>query len=321
MEPVLDVALADFEWPGELHVAITQLGLRTVRDLVVLSPRALEGWLRSAAVVAETRVVLERALGLTWEVARAREILDDASAQPVQPDKPRYDPQKWELLREKLGARLRDVWLPDVFRAPHVRRLERVGLRTDGDLFENHSALFRSGWLTHDRLGRLARALETAPPDPLETTTWREALETSLATLHPKTRRVICARAGLAGAPLTFRRIGESLGVSSGRVKEIERHGIRKMRFGQWQSRIDERLVTVVGEDTLRAVDLGPRDAFFSVQRNEGSAFAWFVNQLVRGRVFASVIREKRGSSMARRKRNVDANQVEVSARREQEVG
>jgi hypothetical protein len=294
----LDEALSSLRWPAGLHVAVVRLGLSTVRDLVILSPSSLSQWLCSPETVAETRVVLEALLGTTWETARARELVDPrnpSARRTARLDKAHYDPRVWEQLRQQLGSRLADIWVRDVFRIQHVKRLERIGVHTLGDLLENHRVLFASGYLTHDRMGRLADALARVPPDPLATsTTWLEALESAMGGSSPQAKQLISVRAGLDAEPLTWRRTAEALAVCVKRANQIEDLAIRKMRFGEWHLRVDARLVAVVQSHALSLGDLGGRDPFFRVDPARESAFAWFVNRLVCGAIRVSSIRGER---------------------------
>jgi RNA polymerase sigma factor (sigma-70 family) len=51
-----------------------------------------------------------------------------------------------------------------------------------------------------------------------------------LAVLSERERTIICARFGLDGPESTLRELGEQLGVSAERVRQIEEVSLRKLR-------------------------------------------------------------------------------------------
>jgi len=71
----------------------------------------------------------------------------------------------------------------------------------------------------------------------------REQLQEALATLAPRERKVITLRFGLSGdEPLTLREIGEAVGVSRERARQIEEEALEKLRHPERSGLLKELL-------------------------------------------------------------------------------
>ena len=73
------------------------------------------------------------------------------------------------------------------------------------------------------------------PSDSLEEKEMMAAVTASLRTVTARERRVLEMRFGLDGPKKTYREAGEVLGVSGGRVRQIEEKALRRLgnRFRQ----------------------------------------------------------------------------------------
>ena len=67
---------------------------------------------------------------------------------------------------------------------------------------------------------------------PVETPTQEEAdaLKVLLETLDPTEVRVLCLRLGIETEKKTLKEVGEFLGVTGTRIRQIEAKGLRKLR-------------------------------------------------------------------------------------------
>lgn len=68
----------------------------------------------------------------------------------------------------------------------------------------------------------------------------REAMREALSTLSERDRRVIQAHYGLDGPPRTYEQIARELGVTRGRVRQIEDRGLNKLRRPSRAERLEE---------------------------------------------------------------------------------
>jgi len=218
------------------HVAL-RLGLTTVGDLARVHPASLllERNL-GRKTVSETRAIVERVLGMRWEDAASPPDDEDDDERTVSEA---FDPATlgWDglsvVLPEALKARA-------VLAAPLPARLVSYAA---SQRIETVGALVKVPRLTLEdapNLGRrtlqdatatlLALRAALVEQGPVVATDWKRHFVESLAKLPMRERLVLTQRAALVGPPPTLAELGESLGVSRERVRQLEAHALQKLR-------------------------------------------------------------------------------------------
>jgi RNA polymerase sigma factor (sigma-70 family) len=84
----------------------------------------------------------------------------------------------------------------------------------------------------HDEILDIAAALKTYDPNEVNLGELRESLDVVLAQLSPTERRILIDHYGLdeSQPPRTFQQLGEYLGMSKERVRQIESKALGKLR-------------------------------------------------------------------------------------------
>lgn len=232
--------------PTRMANVAARMGLTTVGDLARQHPAALllEKNL-GRTTVADTRAVLERALGMRWEDAAGELASPDDDDTPASVS---LDPAMlgWEGLAVLLPA---DLQARAPNEAPLPPRLisfaEARGIRTVGELVR----VPRAELLAAPNLGRRTVTDATAGLIRLreaytETgavidTEWKRLLVAAIGKLALRERMVLTQRAGLVGPMPTLAELGESLGVSRERVRQLEASAITELRaHAPWTTRL-----------------------------------------------------------------------------------
>lgn len=249
--------------PTRMANATARLGLSTVGDLARRHPTSLllERNL-GRTTVADTREVLERAIGMRWEDATAELTSDDDEPSPSVS----LDPASlgWEglsvLLPPEIKARSpREAPLP----ARLASFAEARGIRSVGDLV----SVPRAELLAAPKLGR--RTIDDATTALLRlrgayaeagvvvAVEWKRLLVAAIGRLPFRERMVLTQRAGLVGPVPTLAELGESLGVSRERVRQLEASAIGDLRAqAAWTARLGGALRALVPGLVLKLDDL-----------------------------------------------------------------
>ena len=249
--------------PTRMANATARLGLFTVGDLARRHPTSLllERNL-GRTTVAETREVLERTIGMRWEDATAELTSDD--------DEPSasvsLDPASlgWEglsvLLPPEIKARSpREAPLPSRL----ASFAEARAIRSVGDLV----SVPRAELLAAPKLGRrtvddataaLLRLRDAyAEAGMVVAVEWKRLLVAAIGRLPLRERMVLTQRAGLAGPVPTLTELGESLGVSRERVRQLEASALGELRAqAAWTARLGGALRALVPGLMVKVDDL-----------------------------------------------------------------
>lgn len=93
---------------------------------------------------------------------------------------------------------------------------------------------------------------QLSDPEGLIDRDYAEHIRRMIGALHPRKRMVLNLRFGLSGhEPMTFREVGERLGLSRERVRQIEQQALSRLR--QWLSRGVDPVGTSRGADPVGA--------------------------------------------------------------------
>lgn len=255
---ILNEPLDTLALPTRMLTVATRLGLATVGDLARRHPAGLllEKNL-GRSTIKETREALERALGMRWEDA-ALDFADDEELAP-----------SVSLDPASLGWDALEVILPDELKArkpseaPLPPRLvsfaEARGIATLGELVRvQRSELLAAPNLGRrtivdavSALGKLREALmEVGTPRAAE---WKRLFLASVGKMPLRERMVLSQRAGLVGPAPTLAELGESLGVSRERVRQLEAAALSELRSKSvWTARLADVLAELRGAALVR---------------------------------------------------------------------
>jgi hypothetical protein len=217
--------------------------------------------------VAETRALLEARLGATWE--ELRRFVRGEQASPA--DGSRAEPVRfrsaWDRIRAELPMAFADTPVAEVGLPARMESYcSRQGIRTLAALVK----VERSVLLAAKNVGRTTVATtEKAVLEFIETSearraAWSEGLLSSwkawMRDLDAIPRMVLARRAGLAGEPETLDSIGETLGVSRERIRQIEaKHNKELQAQTGWKEFVLDRFRNRL--DSLGAVPLTALEA------------------------------------------------------------
>ena len=255
--------------PTRMANAAVRLGLVTVGDLARRHPASLllEKNLGRTSV-AETRAVLERAMGMRWEDAAAELADPDDDDTPTSVS---LDPAAlgWEglavLLPEELKARAPSE-------APLPLRLlsfaEARAIRTVGELVtvpraELYAAPNLGRRTVADATAALLRLRDAyAEAGAVVATEWKRLLVGAIGKLALRERMVLTQRAGLVGPVPTLAELGESLGVTRERVRQLEASAVSELRANApWTARLAQAIRALHPGLVLKLDDVGEAGA------------------------------------------------------------
>ncbi|MFT3770136.1 MAG: 3'-5' exonuclease [Minicystis sp.] len=239
--------------PARLVNWADRKGITTLRQLARIAPAELLAERNlGRRSVAETRAVIEERLGAGWEelAAAARAVEEAAAKGTAEP----AVPSRWDELRIALPEALRGVGLDEIDLPTRVRSYaEREGLRTLADLAGRSGAQLRAA----QNLGRksveqifeavIAFQERAAARRRLADAGLLESWKTLLLEQESVPRMVLTLRAGLGGRAEKLQAIGEMLGVSRERIRQIEARvledlGREKVWLAAVRVRVDEVL-------------------------------------------------------------------------------
>ncbi len=249
---ILDEPVDSLALPTRMLTAVGRLGVVTVGDLARRHPAGLllERNL-GRTTVKETRVVLERALGMRWEDVAA-DFADDEEVASVSLSPATLG---WEGLAVVLPAEIKARKPSEAPLPPRlVSFAEARGIASVGELlgipYKELLAAPNLGRRTivdaTNALVKLRDALaEMGIPRATE---WKRLFLASVGAMALRERMVVSQRAGLVGPAPTLAELGESLGVSRERVRQIEASAIEDLRSSSaWTARLADVLVAVRG--------------------------------------------------------------------------
>src|SRR5690606_19368202 len=259
--PILERPLdALFGLPTRTLNWAEQNDVRTIRDLVAVHPDVFaqqrnigRGSLR------ETRTALETALGQEWEEAwhalpppkqgppelEAEETSVDADASAANDGPVRWDTALATIPEKLRAAPLDEVDLPSRMRSyceqHQITTIEQLLSIPAQRLLEAKNLGRTSLRTTLAALRDYVEMVEHTPEDPSFLEGWKRRLH----ALEPLLRLVITRRAGVTGAPEKLESLGEMLGVTRERVRQLEVSALESLaRQRRWLSGIHAGLST-----------------------------------------------------------------------------
>jgi superfamily I DNA/RNA helicase len=226
-----DTQLDSLPLPTRMATWLEKKGFTTARELACVAPRELIAERNlGRRTLAETRVVLEKLLGCTWEeAAEAKRATENAPVEAAEADDP-AKATRWNQLRGALPESLRKIGLDEIaFPARVLTYAEREGLLTLGDLAGRSEADLQAApnmgrksvqqifEAVREHIDRIEAGRQRAAIGLLEA--WKSQLQEQDSVR----RMVLTLRAGLGGRAETLQLIAELIGVTRERVRQIEK--------------------------------------------------------------------------------------------------
>lgn len=304
----LDVELRALGFPTRLVNWARRKSLTRVSELVRFRPAELRAEPNlGRTTIAQTRIVLERTFGSTWEELHDA-ICNDAEVKP-RPERqsPTHDLPSaeqsgrtgWDGLIEALASSILDMPLDALDLPTRMRNFAaREGLRLVRDLVEIDFASLsatknlgrRSISQTRQLLVRL-QAKESEGPISLPSLdrfgTFFEVWRHHQAMLAPLDRLVLGHRAGFFGPAPTLRELGEMFNLTRERIRQIEARAIGRLRRrGWWIEACEARLGQVLDGAVLSLEELESSDPFFEGIEERFESFRFFLKELSSRKLF-----------------------------------
>lgn len=303
-KPTLDTPLAEFEFPARVSSLIARRALTTLRDVVALSPQDLlaeKNFGRTS--VAELRATIESVTGERWEDARAALLhlpppaAGSTLASVPPPSESVHPPSEpsWSRLRAALDDARRDLPLVDLPELPtRIRSFAAArGLATLGELLdvpvdELHTAPNLGRKSVADTIELVAALLAAPPPVPPSlddhadlSALWRA----QLGALDRIDRLVLQHRGGFDAPAATLAEVGEMLGVSRERVRQIEVRALRAVSASRWWvDALDARIAGHLADGAIALDELASRDPWLASVRDDRGTFDLVSDRLLDGR-------------------------------------
>ncbi|HMY18314.1 MAG TPA: DNA-directed RNA polymerase subunit alpha C-terminal domain-containing protein, partial [Polyangium sp.] len=261
-EPGNGTLLDSLDLPTRMHIWAMHKGVTTLEELVRWRPSELLAERNiGRRTISETRKVLEAKLGRSWEEAF------DAMNGPVQDaEDAREDAfasKDWDTVRRNLPSALPETNLTEIDLPVRILSYaKRENLLTVADLAtRSKSDLLGAKNLGRTSIPALVDALHVHVQriDAVRRKTEEGFLESWKGLLQdqdPVRRMVFTRRAGLGGTSETLKSIGETLGVSRERARQIENGVIADLkRERSWLSEIRRRIAEVLRNNGAVALD------------------------------------------------------------------
>ncbi|MBK6809966.1 MAG: hypothetical protein IPG81_13900 [Sandaracinaceae bacterium] len=271
-------------------------GVRAFHDLLKWSPAELlaEKNLGRGSVT-QTVALVEAATGLSWRELR---VLLHGAAQPLPAPEADPDPDgadlPWDAFRTRLSEALLAAPVDEVQLPTRMRNFcAREGITTIGELVaipyadlaerrnlgrkslrESRAELSLMAACGHTRIGGDAAEFSLEDHDDVFA-----LLRSELRRLPPTDRMVLTRRAGLHGATATLADIGDMLGVSRERVRQLESRGIKQLAARWWVAPLRAALEAQL-RDGVRPVAELSADPFFRPLQDQAEEFDYFLDRL-----------------------------------------
>lgn len=279
-----DRSIDDLAFPVRIVNAANARGLYTLREFLSLSPATFTTERNiGRKTLGDTDRAIAKAIGVSWHEAWSQ-LAGPATRTSLPPPPGPQDgdtyPARWARLAlypRLSGFTVRELALPTRMK----NHAAREGLVTALDLASRPWAEL----LQTDQLGRgtLQKTLETleaalvtaSQPDPLlAAQSWREALGSMIGEMDGNERTILMRRTGLVGEVPTLAQIGEDLGVSRERVRQIEERGRERLQQRAERLPFGSRLQALVSDPWTLVTELG--DPFFAAEPEDEPAYATF---------------------------------------------
>jgi len=213
-----------------------RMGLESLGDLLARTPADLMSEPNlGRATIAATRTIIEALLGEPWGKAKPPEV------------PPAPEPTGWDAVRQALTDEQRAIHLSSIEFTARVHTFAaRERIETLGEL-ATRSAGALQGMVNFGRstvrdlpiavLAHLAQPPKPPMPDGGLLACWRTLLE----AVDPNDRMILTRRSGLESEPSTLQEIGDVLGVTRERVRQLQDKALTRLLRRSWAPETRER--------------------------------------------------------------------------------
>lgn len=137
-------------------------------------------------------------------------------------------------------------------------------------------------------------ALEEDPVHPVYSHNLKQGIAAALSLLTEDQAKIMRMRMGISGRAMTLQEIGDIIGVSRERIRQIERKCVQKLaRLPIWKQELEVRLEGILSEreEALPLVGLDILDSWFQGFENSEDLFEFIFDNFCRSRFF--LVREQ----------------------------
>lgn len=300
--PTLDTPLVDLAFPARVWNLIERRKLVTLRDVVAIAPSELlteKNFGRTS--VADLRAMIESVAGESWEEARAAALRLPSGTDLATGSAGSLGDPTWSRLRTRLDEARRALPLGGAGDLPTrmkgfaaARGITTLGALLDVPVEDLREAPNLGRKSIADSIEAVLALLATAslpappapPPPSLDdhadlTALWRA----QLGTLERIDRIVLQHRCGLDTPRSTLAEVGELLGFSRERARQLEVRGLRAISDGRWWiDALDVRLAGHLAGGACALDDLAAIDPWLAPVRDERGTFDLINDRLLEGR-------------------------------------
>jgi superfamily I DNA/RNA helicase len=256
---VLATQLSSIDLPTRMQNFVELVGIETLGELVRRSPQDLmQERNLGRKTIKDTRALVERLTGSSWERLAAAPQVDASAAAAATADLTTWDGLRVSLTDAQRATKLERMALPARLR----NYASREGLVTLGELAERSRSTLQSS----DNFGRrsvgelpvaVAAHFERARRDEkLAEVGLLESWKTLLEDLEPIPRLILTRRSGWASEAETLSEIGDMLGVSRERIRQIESLACTELARRAWADVVRTRVDAVLAEGAVALDEL-----------------------------------------------------------------
>lgn len=257
-----ETLLTALNLPTRLYSWAEKKGITTLEGLMQIHPRDLLSERNlGRKTISDTRKVIEALLGHPWEEAFNTPTVEVEAVEAIDG----LASNDWNIVREHLPAELAMTNLAEIDLPARIQTYtKKEGLVTLADLAKISKAqLLEAKNLGRASIPALIEALR-AHVERVESvrrnveTGFLESWKGLLQDQDPVRRMVFTRRAGLAGVSETLKSIGETLGMSRERVRQLENAVVADLKQQRgWLTAIRGRIETALANDAIPIEQLG----------------------------------------------------------------
>jgi hypothetical protein len=261
----LAIPLSELELPTRLKNWAKRQGVETLRELAGTSPELLMSQPNvGRTTVRKARRIIEERTGVQWEALLHR-ISDVAIISPLAPEAPPFSTLKtWDALRAAMPEWLRSIRLEHMPLSARMRAfVEREGLVTLGQLASiSHAELVKAPNLGRRSVAELVPCIHTYVAGlehvpALMSEGLLACFKELVRGLDPTMRMIAILRSGLGGESATLAEVGELVGVSRERIRQLELVIGERLRRQPCSLAVRERIEDAVAEGPVPLEELG----------------------------------------------------------------